>query len=109
MHDEIQTSLDEIFGFASDEIKSASINLALAGFHHVCIPLAVYCVIRRARPTNSKFHPTLVGFIPTEADLTEKDSRLYPILSLFLANKYNFDTKTIPRRDSVPFQPHNVL
>ena len=26
-----------------------------------------------------------------------------------LANDGNFDTKTIPRRDSVPCQPHNVL
>ena len=26
------------------------------------IPLAVYCVIRRARPTNSKFHPPKVDF-----------------------------------------------
>ena len=25
--------------------------------HRVRIPLAVYCVIRRVRPTNSKFHP----------------------------------------------------
>ena len=28
---------------------------ALAGFHRVRIPLAVYCVIRRVRPTNSKY------------------------------------------------------
>ena len=27
---------------------------------------------------------TIGGFIPTKADLIEKDSRLYPILSLFL-------------------------
>ena len=30
-----------------------------------------------------RFHPQS-GFIPTQADLTEKDSELYPILSLFL-------------------------
>ena len=47
---------------ASDEIKSASINPALAGFH----------------PRS--------GFIPTKADLIEKGSELYPILSLFLVH-----------------------
>ena len=57
---------------ASDEIKSASYLPALAGFHHMRIPLAVYCVIRRVRPTNSKFHPRS-GFIPTKADLVKKD------------------------------------
>ena len=30
-----------------------------------------------------RFHPRS-GFIPTQADLVEKDSELYPILSLFL-------------------------
>ena len=30
-------------------------------------------------------------------------------VTVFLAINCNFDTKTIPRRDSVPFQPHNVL
>ena len=31
------------------------------------------------------------GFIPTKADLVEKDSRLYPILSLFLAEAEGFE------------------
>ena len=38
-----------------------------------CIPLAVSCVIRCVRPTNSKFHPRS-GFIPTEADLIKKEA-----------------------------------
>ena len=44
----------------------------------MCIPLAVYCVIRRVSPTNSKFHPRS-GFIPSQADLVKKGC--------------NFDTK----------------
>ena len=34
----------------------------VAGSHRVRIPLTVYCVIRRVRPTNSKFHPPKVDF-----------------------------------------------
>ena len=37
LHDEIRAGSDEIFGFASDEIKSAANNPALAGFHHEVI------------------------------------------------------------------------
>ena len=67
---------------ASDEIKSASYLPALAGFHHMRIPLAVYCVIRRVRPTNSKFHPRS-GFIPTKADLVKKDCNFVSKLQSF--------------------------
>ena len=48
------------------------------------IPLAVYCVIRRARPTNSKFHPGS-GFIPTQADLVKKDCNFVSKLQSFFA------------------------
>ena len=37
LHDEIRASSDEIFDFASDEIKSAANNPALVGFHHEVI------------------------------------------------------------------------
>ena len=52
---------------ASDEIKSASLNLAKQDFTQHKLDFIHEC-----------------GFIPTQADLVEKDSRLYPILSLFL-------------------------
>ena len=61
---------------ASDEIKSAFYHPALAGFHRVAISSAKG------------------GFIPTKADLTEKDSELYPILSLFLARRKGFEPPT---------------
>ena len=54
---------------ASDEIKSVSLYPCEARFHRVAIS------------------STKGGFIPTKADLTEKDSELYPILSLFLVRK----------------------
>ena len=50
---------------ASDEIKSASLNPAQAGFHRVAIS------------------STKGGFLPTKADLVEKNSGLHAILSLF--------------------------
>ena len=76
---------------ASDEIKSASLNPAQAGFHHVRIPLAVSCVIRRLRPTNSKFHPRS-GFIPTKADLVEKSTCLRKCF--FLVGMTGFEPAT---------------
>ena len=48
-------------------------NLPQGRFHRVRIPLAVYCVIRRARPTNSKFHPRM-WIYSALADLVEKTS-----------------------------------
>ena len=62
---------------ASDEIKSASIYPALAGFHRVAIS------------------STKGEFIPQKADLTEKDSELYPILSLFLVQVTGFEPTRI--------------
>ena len=61
---------------ASDEIKSAFYLPAQAGFHRVAIS------------------STAGGFIPQKADLIEKDSGLYPILSLFLAERVK--RKTTP-------------
>ncbi|MBQ4116650.1 MAG: hypothetical protein IJD37_04675, partial [Clostridia bacterium] len=52
---------DEIFGFASDEIKSA-----------LYIPTKSDFIAKR-------FHPTQVGFIPPTADLAEK-SKSYDLL-----------------------------
>ena len=49
----------------SDKIKSAILTCHKADF------------------IAQRFHPQS-GFIPTKTDLTEKDSELYPILSLFL-------------------------
>ena len=53
------------------------------------IPLAVYCVIRRVRPTNSKFHPRS-GFIPTKADLVKKDCNFVSKLQSFFVSNPKF-------------------
>ena len=66
---EIQTSLDEIFGLR----LQMKLNPPLSPSVSVISSL-------------QRFHPRS-GFISTQADLTEKDSRLYPILSLFLVQK----------------------
>ena len=84
MQDEIQTSLDEIFafGFRWNQIRPDYPDEI--GFLHMCIPFAVYCVIRRVSPTNSKFHPTGVGFIPSaRTDLIEKDCNFVSKLQSF--------------------------
>ena len=60
-----------------------------ARFHHVCIPLAVYCVIRRVRPTNSKFHPRS-GFIPTKADLVKKRLQFCIKITVFFGRNATF-------------------
>ena len=52
----------------------------------MCIPLAVYCVIRRVSPTNSKFHPRS-GFIPTKADLVKKDCNFISKLQSFFGGQ----------------------
>ena len=84
----------------SNEIKSASITPALAGFHHMCIPLAVYCVIRRVSPTNSKFHPRS-GFIPTKADLVKKDCNFVSKLqSFFGRSTRKWDTSFYNKNNS---------
>ena len=72
---------------ASDEIKSAFYHPALAGFHRVAISSAKG------------------GFIPTKADLTEKDSELYPILSLFLCNNPFVDTMNYWKRKWCIYSP----
>ena len=59
-------SLDEIFGMPPQMKSNPPLpNLAKQDF------------------IAQRFHPQS-GFIPTQADLVEKDSELYPILSLFL-------------------------
>ena len=66
---------------ASDEIKSASITPRKRDF------------------IAKRFHPRS-GFIPQKADLVEKDSRLYPILSLFLERITGDEAKTVENRFS---------
>ena len=52
---------------ASLQMKSnPPLSPCVAGFHHMCIPLAVYCVIRRVSPTNSKFHPLQVDLFRSQ-------------------------------------------
>ena len=51
-------------------------------------PFSLTC--RKADFIAQRFHPQS-GFIPTKADLIEKDSELYPILSLFLVRRGGSD------------------
>ena len=70
----------------------------------MCIPLAVYCVIRRVRPTNSKFHPRS-GFSPTKADLVKKDCNFVSKLQSFLVGEAGFGPAKSKTTDlqSAPF------
>ena len=77
---------------ASDEIKPAILSPALARFHRVCIPLAVYCVIQRVLPLNSKFHPRS-GFIPTQADLIKKDCNFVSKLQSFFVGEAGYSLR----------------
>ena len=77
LQDEIQTSLDEIFAF---------------GFRWNQIRL--FITLRSKISSRSDFiHAS--GFIPQKADLIEKDSDLYPILSLFLVREMSCVNKTV--------------
>ena len=76
---------------ASDEIKSASHISLLLGHarvlttHRVVIHCTRAALLPRVSGISSRsdfIHES--GFLPTKADLVEKDSELYPILSLFL-------------------------
>ena len=69
MQDEIQTCLDEIFG-VPPQMKSNPPNRTLQS---------------KISPRSDFIHVS--GFIPQKADLVEKDSELYPILSLFLVRE----------------------
>ena len=94
---------------ASDEIKSASLNLAKQDFIACAYRLRyIASFVVTARRIANFIHEC--GFIPTQADLVEKDSRLYPILSLFLVRMRGLEP---PRRGHkilsltrLPVSPH---
>ena len=76
---------DEVFALPSSNFPSGMAS-NYVGFHRMRIPLAVYCVIRRVRPTNSKFHPSFTRISSERSEdftpLTPHPPQAVPLLPL---------------------------
>ena len=82
-------SSDEIQGQALDEIKSVCYNPAKQDFTACAYRLRyIASFVVSARRIANFIHES--GFIPQKADLVEKDSGLYEVLSLFLVRAETF-------------------